>query len=618
MAYTKYSLTPSNNTATPPDGAPEGMLPSAVNDTMRDMMAQIRDCGDGIRDGTYTMTAAKITGGTITGVAFTGNTFTSPVISGGSINNTTIGASTANTGKFTTLEATGVTTVQAGTVSAPAITTTGDTNTGIYFPAADTIAFTEGGVEAMRIDSSGNVGIGITPSTWTILPALEIKNKGNALFSNGTNDLWMTSNLVYNSGWIYGSTNTATGYEQTAGAHIWFNSPSGTAGTTATLTERMRIDSSGNVSVGTSTGNPLGNGGTVTTLAVSGGSGYGSLSLVSTATADGSILGALNFGSSSSSGSKAAAGINGYLEGSGVTNASGNLRFFTRNGADFPERMRIDSSGNVGIGTSSPSSFLADGNKLVVGTGSGGNGLSIYSGSSSLGRIAFADGTAGSEPYAGLIDYSHSDNSMRFSTNGGSERMRIDSSGNLLVGTTSTGGKIYSLTSTNQYALYGEATSASLATGVLALVAARNTTNNTFKAIVYYNSGAAADKFVVADSGNVTNTNGSYGTISDQKLKENIVDATPKLDKVNQLKVRNYNFIGDNLKQIGFVAQELENVFPGMVETSPDTDKDGNDLGTTTKTIKTTVLIPILVKAIQEQQQIINDLKARIETLESK
>jgi hypothetical protein len=66
MAYTKYSLTPANNTNAPPDGAPEGMLPSAVNDTMRDMMAQIRDCGDGIRGGTYTMTAPVITGGTIT------------------------------------------------------------------------------------------------------------------------------------------------------------------------------------------------------------------------------------------------------------------------------------------------------------------------------------------------------------------------------------------------------------------------------------------------------------------------------------------------------------------------------------------------------------------------
>jgi hypothetical protein len=85
MAYTKYSLTPSSNTAAPPDGAPEGMLPSAVNDTMRDMMSQIRDCGDGIRDGTYTMTAAKITGGSITGV-----TFTSIIVTGGSIAGVTL------------------------------------------------------------------------------------------------------------------------------------------------------------------------------------------------------------------------------------------------------------------------------------------------------------------------------------------------------------------------------------------------------------------------------------------------------------------------------------------------------------------------------------------------
>jgi hypothetical protein len=68
MAYTKYSLTPADNNAAPPNGAPEGMLPSGVNDTMRDMMSQIRDVGDGLRDGTYTMTAVKITGGSITGI----------------------------------------------------------------------------------------------------------------------------------------------------------------------------------------------------------------------------------------------------------------------------------------------------------------------------------------------------------------------------------------------------------------------------------------------------------------------------------------------------------------------------------------------------------------------
>jgi len=80
--------------------------------------------------------------------------------------NGTVGATTAAAGKFTTLEATGVTTVSAGTVSAPAITTTGDTNTGIFFPAADNMAFTEGGVEVFRIESNGRLGLGQTsPAT---------------------------------------------------------------------------------------------------------------------------------------------------------------------------------------------------------------------------------------------------------------------------------------------------------------------------------------------------------------------------------------------------------------------------------------------------------------------
>jgi hypothetical protein len=81
--------------------------------------------------------------------------------------NGTVGATTASTGAFTTLSATGVTTVQAGTVSAPAITTSGDTNTGIFFPAADTIAFAEGGAEAMRINSSGQVKINTTATVST-------------------------------------------------------------------------------------------------------------------------------------------------------------------------------------------------------------------------------------------------------------------------------------------------------------------------------------------------------------------------------------------------------------------------------------------------------------------
>ena len=105
---------------------------------------------------------------------------------------------------------------------------------------------------------------------------------------------------------------------------------------------------------------------------------------------------------------------------------------FQTNGS---ERMRINSSGNVGIGTTSPGSFEADANQLVIGSGSGNQGVTIYSGNTNQGIIYFADGTSGAQKYTGFISYDHNTNAMRFGTNDGNERMRIDSSGNLGLGT---------------------------------------------------------------------------------------------------------------------------------------------------------------------------------------
>ena len=98
---------------------------------------------------------------------------------GGTINNVAIGGTTAAAGAFTTLSATGVTTVQAGTVSLPAITTTGDTNTGIFFPAADTIALTVGGVESARLVS----GLLSIPANSTAASAVRLFEDTD----NGTN-----------------------------------------------------------------------------------------------------------------------------------------------------------------------------------------------------------------------------------------------------------------------------------------------------------------------------------------------------------------------------------------------------------------------------------------------
>ena len=113
-----------------------------------------------------------------------------------------------------------------------------------------------------------------------------------------------------------------------------------------------------------------------------------------------------------------------------------------RLGTGGTERMRIDSSGRVGIGTNSPSSYSSNANNLVVGSGSGTEGITINSGSANYGTIYFADGTAGSAAYAGNINYNHADNSMRLGTNGSTTSVVINSSGNVGIGTTSPAAKL--------------------------------------------------------------------------------------------------------------------------------------------------------------------------------
>ena len=154
------------------------------------------------------------------------------------------------TASVTTLSASGVATFSAGSAAAPAITTTGDTNTGIFFPAADTIAFADGGVEAMRLDSAGNMGLGVTPSAWTTYNAIQVKSA--SFWGDSSTYASVGSNYYYGGGsYRYISSATAADYYQFAGQHVWRTAASGTAGNAITFTQAMTLDASGLLAIGT-------------------------------------------------------------------------------------------------------------------------------------------------------------------------------------------------------------------------------------------------------------------------------------------------------------------------------------------------------------------------------
>jgi hypothetical protein len=136
-----------------------------------------------------------------------------------------------------------------GSAATPAIRGT-DANTGIFFPAADTIGFSEGGVEAARFDSSGNFGLGVTPTNNTLGKTVQVGQACTLVAETGSNRWWLGSNWYYNSGDKYINNGFATLYSQQNGTHAWYNAPSGTAGNAITFTQAMTLDASGNLCVG--------------------------------------------------------------------------------------------------------------------------------------------------------------------------------------------------------------------------------------------------------------------------------------------------------------------------------------------------------------------------------
>ena len=266
---------------------------------------------------------------------------------------------------------------------------------------------------------------------------------------------------------------------------------------------------------------------------------------------------------------------------------------FTEGGT---ESMRIDSSGQVGIGTSSPSSPLdVVGWAQVVTSAAAGVGIRIKSpaGSATPAIIQFTDNPVTAQ-WATIT--SPSINVLTFGTS--SEAMRIDSSGNLLVGTTSVFVNGKTNISFDQAGASGLAIKNTSATATGFLVA-------------FYNSSNALQGSINQVSSTIT----AYNTTSDYRLKNNVLPIQNALDTVKALNPISFIW-DDGRKDDGFLAHELQAVIPNCVTGEKDAiNEDGTPKY---QQMDNSGVIPFLVKAIQEQQVMIETLTTRLTTLENK
>jgi hypothetical protein len=484
----------------------------------------------------------------------------------------------------------------AGTVSAPSITFTGDTNTGIYSPAADTIAFTEGGVESVRITSAGDVGIG------TSSPARKLDVAGDSQF--GTSSTNGVTARFFNS-----SSQLFIGVDNSAGSNTGVANGQYLLGIGAfpltfytNSSERMRITSAGDVGIGVAAPDIFGRFYTRT------------LGISSSGTTG------LQINSANGNNCFFDMGINAVRYfGIQIDQSNGNPFVGSLTsvplllGSNGAERMRITSAGRVGIGTGSPyetldvrsvnSTFSSDDTDTNVFITSGFD-------------VALRYVTRLRTDYFGVFSIAtgSGSNAVAPSANTPTERLRINSNGGVMISTTAAiwnSSERLAVQSANSNA---PAISAYVTAGASTYVYTswNNATSGTRQHIAFADGTSGSTRGTITTDG----ANTAYNTSSDYRLKDNVAPITGALAKVQQLKPSSWVWKTNGEMGEGFVAHELAQVIPHAVTGEKDeVDAEGKPVY---QGLDASFLVATLTAAIQEQQALIENLTTRLNALEGK
>ena len=421
-------------------------------------------------------------------------------------------------------------------------------------------AYASGGAltESMRLDSAGNLGLGVTPSAWSVFKVMQLGSTMAIGGVNGTSSNVFANAYYDGSSYKYIGTGSATRYVQdiATGYHAWSIAASGTAGNAISFTQAMTLDASNRLLIG-STVAPTSS---QIKLLVNSSSGNGGIQM--------------NYG----------AGTGGAAL---VPNNGAGLIFYTYTGAlgseSYTQAMTLDSSGNLGVGTTSPSAKIdasSTASRIVNlnSTSANGYGMAFANSGTDVAYIGSAKWNFG----GALNDMSittHGAYNLCLGTND-TERARIDTSGNLLVGTTSDNGYGISLNPAGQRITIGH----------------NSTASGTVYAYFDYNAAAIGS---ITQSGT---TAVLYNVTSDQRLKENIVDAPDFGSVIDSIQVRSFDWKTDQTHQrAGFIAQELVTVAPEAVHQPTDTEE--------MMAVDYSKLVPMLVKEIQSLRQRVAQLE---------